>query len=69
MHYINMFIRSLIKYAFTRVASNPKVRAKAAKVARNVAKEAGEVARDTNPARRLGRAAGRIKNKIKQRNF
>ena len=29
-----MFIRSLIKYAFRSAASDPKVRAKAAKVAR-----------------------------------
>ena len=64
-----MFIRSLLKYAFTRAASNPKVRAKAAKVAKDFAQEASKVAKDPDPARKLGRMVGKIKKKIINRDF
>jgi len=69
IHYIIMFIRSIIKYALTKVVSNPKVRAKATKSAREFARGAGEIARDPDPARKLGRMAGRIKKKFKNRDF
>ena len=64
-----MFIRSIIKYAITKVVSNPKVRAQATKSAREFARGAGEIARDPDPARKLGRMAGRIKKKLKNRDF
>ena len=37
-------------------------------IARNFAKGAGEVARDPNPAKKLGRIAGKIKKKFKSNN-
>ena len=69
MHYRIMFIKSIIRYALTRAASNPKVRQQATKSAREFAKGAGELARDPDPARRLGRMAGRLKKKIQNRDF
>ena len=69
IHYIIMFIRSIIKYAITKVVSNPKVRAQATKSAREFARGAGKIARDPDPARKLGRMAGRIKKKLKNRDF
>jgi len=61
-------IRNIIKFAIRKVASDPRVRKKATNVARNFAKGAGEVARDPNPAKKLGRIAGKIKKKFKSNN-
>ena len=69
MHYKRMLFRSIIKYAFTKAASNPKVRAHAAKVAKDFTKEAKSVVKDPDPARKLGRMVGKLKKKIKNRDF
>ena len=61
-------IRNIIKFAIRKVASDPRVRQKATNAARNFAKGAGEVARDPNPAKKLGRIAGKIKKKFKSNN-
>ena len=68
-HYRIMFIKSIIRYALSKAASNPKVRQQATKSAREFAKGAGKLARDPDPARRLGRMAGRLKKKIQNRDF
>ena len=59
-----MMLRNIIRFAIRKVASDPRVRAKAKETARKMAKGAGEIARDPDPARKLGRMAGRIKKKI-----
>ena len=69
IYYRIMFIRSIIRYALTKAASNPKVREQAAKSAKGLAKGAGELARDPDPARRLGRMVGKLKKKLKNRDF
>jgi hypothetical protein len=58
------FLRQLTRYAAHKLANDPKVRAKAADVARNVAREAGHVVRDEDPARAAGRAVRRAMNKL-----
>mgnify|MGYP007063703048 CR=1 FL=1 len=58
-------IRNIIKFAIRKAASDPRVRHKATNAARKFAKGAGEVARDPNPAKKLGRIAGKIKKKFK----
>ena len=57
-------LRNIIRFAFRKAASDPRVRAKAKEAARKVAKGAGEIARDPEPAKKLGRIAGKIKKKI-----
>jgi len=59
-------IRNILKFAIRKAASDPRVRAKASDTARKIAKGAGEIVRDPNPARKLGRLAGKIKNKFKK---
>tara|TARA_B100000686_G_scaffold113987_1_gene121532 strand:+ start:1464 stop:1646 length:183 start_codon:yes stop_codon:yes gene_type:complete len=58
-------IRNILKFAIRKAASDPRVRAKATDTAKKIAKGAGEIARDPDPARKLGRLAGKIKNKLK----
>ena len=48
-------IRQILKFAIRKAASDPRVRAKATHTARKIAKGAGEIARDPDPARKLGR--------------
>ena len=59
-----MMLRNILRFAIRRVASDPRVRAKAKETARKMAKGAGEIARDPEPAKKLGRLAGKIKKKI-----
>ena len=55
---------NIIRFAIRKAASDPRVREKAKETARNIAKGAGNLARDPDPARKLGRLAGKIKRKI-----
>lgn len=57
-------LRNIIRFAIRKVASDPRVRAKAKETARKIAKGAGELAREPEPARKLGRLVGRIKKRI-----
>ncbi len=57
-------LRNIIRFAVRKVASDPRVRAKAKETARKIAKGAGELVREPDPARKLGRLAGRIKKRI-----
>ena len=57
-------LRNIIRFAVRKAASDPRVRAKATETARKIAKGAGNIARDPEPARKLGRLAGKIKKKI-----
>jgi len=57
-------LRNIIRFAVRKVASDPRVRAKAKETARKIAKGAGELAREPEPARKLGRLVGRIKKRI-----
>ena len=57
-------LRNIIRFAVRKVASDPRVRAKAKETARKIAKSAGDLARDPDPAKKLGRLAGKIKKKI-----
>jgi len=59
-------IRNILKFAIRKAASDPRVRAKASDAARKIAKGAGEIVRDPDPARKLGRLAGKIKKKLKK---
>ncbi len=58
-------LRSLIIYTLRRVAGSEVVKAKALDAARKGARKAGEIARDDDPARAMGRAIGRLKKKFK----
>ena len=57
-------LRNIIRFAVRKVASDPRVRAKAKETARKIAKGAGELVREPDPARKLGRLVGRIKKRI-----
>ena len=57
-------VKKYFRFAIRRAASDPRVRAKAKETARKMAKGAGEIARDPEPAKKLGRLAGKIKKKI-----
>jgi|TARA_B110000263_G_scaffold244747_1_gene253225 hypothetical protein len=57
-------LRNILRFAVRKVASDPRVRAKAKETARKIAKGAGELAREPDPARKLGRLVGRIKKRI-----
>ena len=57
-------LRNIIRFAVRKVASDPRVRAKAKETARKIAKGAGELAREPDRARKLGRLVGRIKKRI-----
>ena len=59
-------LRNILKFAIRKAASDPRVRAKASETARKIAKGAGDIARDPDPARKLGRIAGKIKKKFKR---
>ena len=46
-------LRNIIRFAVRKVASDPRVRAKAKETARKIAKGAGELAREPEPARSM----------------
>ena len=55
---------NIIRFAIRKAASDPRVREKAKETARNIAKGAGNLARDPDPVKKLGRLAGKIKKRI-----
>ena len=57
-------LRNIIRFAIRKAASDPRVRAKAKETARKIAKGAGNLARDPDPAKNLGRLVGKVKKKI-----
>ena len=52
-------LRNIIRFAIRKAASDPRVRAKATETARKIAKGAGNLARDPDPAKNLGRLVGK----------
>ena len=61
---MSFFVRHIARYAAQRLASNPRVREKAAKAARVVVSEARQIARGEDRARAAGRALRRAMNKL-----
>ena len=61
---MSFFLRHIGRYAAQKLASNPRVREKAAKVASAVVKEAKQIAREEDRARAAGRAVRRAINKL-----
>ena len=62
--HVIIMLRNIIRFAVRKAASDPRVRAKATEAARKIAKGAGDLAREPEPAKKLGRLAGRIKKRI-----
>jgi hypothetical protein len=56
-------LRQIIRYAARKAASDPEARDKAIRVARHIAEEATEVARQENRAYAAGRAFRRVMEK------
>ena len=57
-------LRHIARYAAQKLASDPRVRKKAAKVARVVGDEARQIAHGEDKARATGRAVRRAMNKL-----
>jgi hypothetical protein len=62
---MSLFLRHIARYAAQKLASDPRVREKAAKAARVVAGEAKQIARGEDRARAAGRALHRAMNKLR----
>jgi hypothetical protein len=58
------FLRHIGRYAAQKLASDPRLREKAAKVASAVVSEASQIAREEDRARAAGRAVRRAINKL-----
>ncbi len=58
------FLRHIGRYAAQKLASDPRLREKAAKVASAVVSEASQIAREEDRARAAGRAVRRAMNKL-----
>ncbi len=58
------FLRHIARYAAQKLASDPRLREKAAKVASAVVSEASQIAREEDRARAAGRAVRRAINKL-----
>jgi len=58
------FLRHIGRYAAQKLASDPRAREKAAKVASVVVGEARQIAREEDRARAAGRALRRAMNKL-----
>ena len=58
------FLRHIVRYAAQKLASDPRLREKAAKVASAVVSEARQIAREEDRARAAGRAVRRAMNKL-----
>ena len=58
------FLRHIGRYAAQKLASDPRLREKAAKVASAVVSEARQIAREEDRARAAGRAVRRAMNKL-----
>ncbi len=61
---MSFLLRHIARYAAQKLASDPRAREKAAKVARVVVGEARQIARGQNRARAAGRALRRVMNKL-----
>ena len=61
---MSFLLRHIVRYATQKLASDPRVREKAAKAARVVVDEARQIAREENKARAAGRALRRVMNKM-----
>ncbi len=61
---MSFFLRHIARYAAQKLASDPRAREKAAKVAHVVGGEARQIARAEDRARAAGRALRRAMNKL-----
>ena len=61
---MSFLLRNIARYAAQKLASNPRAREKAAKVARVVVDEAKQIARRKDKARAAGQALRRAMNKL-----
>ncbi len=61
---MSFLLRHIARYAAQKLASEPRAREKAAKVARGVVDEARHIARREDKARAAGRALRRAMNKL-----
>jgi hypothetical protein len=61
---MSFLLRHIARYAAQKLASDPRAREKAAKVARVVGGEARQIARAEDRARAAGRALRRALNKL-----
>ena len=61
---MSSFLRHIGRYAAQKLASDPRVREKAAKVASAVVKEAKQIAREKDWAQAAGRAVRRAVKKL-----
>ncbi len=61
---MSFFLRHIARYAAQKLASDPRAREKAAKVARVVVGEARQIARGEDRARAAGRTLRRAMNKL-----
>ena len=59
-------VKYLLKLAAAKIAADPRVRAKAAQVARTAADEAKKVAREEDRARAAGRSFSRVLRSLKE---
>ena len=57
-------LRHIARYAARKIASDPVARDKASRAARDIAKEAKQIATDQDPAKAAGRAMRRALNKL-----
>ncbi len=62
---MSFLLRHIARYAAQKLASDPRVREKAAKAARVVVGEARQIARGEDRARAAGRALRRALNKLR----
>ncbi len=61
---MSFLLRHIVRYAAQKLASDPRAREKAAKVARVVGEEARQIAGREDKARAAGRALRRALNKL-----
>ncbi len=62
---MSFLLRHIARYAAQKLASDPRAREKASKVARVVVGEARQIARGEDKARAAGRALRRAMNKLR----
>ncbi len=61
---MSFLVRNIARYAVRKLASNPRMKEKAAKAARAVGEEVKQIAREEDRARAAGRAFRRAMNKL-----
>lgn len=61
---MSFFLRNIGRYAAQKLASDPRAREKATKVASALVNEAKQIAREEDRARAAGRAVRRAMNKL-----